>query len=322
LIPRVYRGLRFVAISKSTAEDLASRGLPIERTDVVSPGLDLARYHVDAAVPKSTEPLLVYLGMLKRYKGIDAVIRAVARARQTVAGIRFVLMGKGTDRPRLEALAHSLGIGDAVIFAGWVSEDEKIAWLRRALALVYPSCKEGWGIPTMEAAACATPTLASDVEGLRDAVRDQETGFLLPHLDVDAWARALIKILSDAPLRARLGAAAQAWARKFSWDAQAAQMCAVVEEVAAQGVDSTAPLPARPNAHPPERPAAKTFRPRLPLPARFAPGPPGLDPPPVSPPPRPPPSNLPAPSGKGPPANRGSIADHSPHPPPRTPSPA
>jgi glycosyltransferase involved in cell wall biosynthesis len=233
LIPRVYRGLRFVAISDSTAQDLARRGLRTCRTDVVSPGLDLTRYRVDASVPKSAEPLLVYLGMLKRYKGLDIVIRALARARQAVPGARLVLLGKGKDRPRLEALAQSLGLADCVTFAGWVSDDEKIQWLRRAHALVYPSRKEGWGIPTMEAAACATPTLASDADGLRDAVRDGLTGFLIPHAEVDAWARSLITILTDTALRTRMGAAARQWAQGFGWDTQAELMQTIVEDVAA-----------------------------------------------------------------------------------------
>jgi glycosyltransferase involved in cell wall biosynthesis len=237
LIPRVYRGLRFVAISESTAQDLARRGLRTSRTDVVSPGLDLTRYRVDAAVGKSAEPLVVYLGMLKRYKGLDVVIRALAHARRAVPGARLVLLGKGNDRARLEALARSLGLAECVTFAGWVSDEEKIQWLRRAHAVVYPSRKEGWGIPTMEAAACGTPTLASDTDGLRDAVRDGVTGFLIPHTDVDAWARRLIAILTDAALCARMGTAARQWAQGFGWDTQAELMRVIVEEVAAGGLN-------------------------------------------------------------------------------------
>ncbi len=232
LIPPVYRGVRFVAISDSTARDLVDRGLRGSQIDIVSPGLDLTRYCAEDGVPKSEQPLLLYVGMLKRYKGIDIMIRAFARARAAVPGARLALAGKGTDRPRLEALVRTLGLADCVSFVGWVSEEEKINWLRRANALVYPSVKEGWGIPTMEAAACATPTLASDVAGLRDAVRDGVTGFLIPHEDVEAWARRMVEILTDTERRARMGAAAQAWASGFAWDVQAEKMRATVEQVA------------------------------------------------------------------------------------------
>lgn len=229
-IPLAYRGLRCVAISESTARDLQRRGLRTNPIDIVSPGLDLQRYCADASVPK-TAPLLLYVGMLKRYKGLDTVIRALARARRAVPEARLVLLGKGPDRERLQALAHSCGVADAVDFAGWVSEDEKIDWLRRARVLVYPSRKEGWGIPTMEAAGCGTPTLASDSDGLRDAVRDGVTGFLVPHTDVDSWAARMVQLLTDDALCARMEVAAQQRALEFSWEAQAAKMQATVEAV-------------------------------------------------------------------------------------------
>jgi glycosyltransferase involved in cell wall biosynthesis len=231
LIPLAYRGLRFVAISESTARDLQRRGLRTSQIDIVSPGLDLERYRTDANVPKAGQPLLLYVGMLKRYKGIDTVIRAFAAARRTVADARLVLVGKGPDRERLEALARSLGVADAVGFEGWVSDDDKVDWLRRARALVYPSRKEGWGIPTMEAAGCGTPTLASDSDGLRDAVHDGVTGFLVPHTDIDSWAGRMVQILTDDALCARMEAAARQRAQGFSWDAQAAKMQVVVDAV-------------------------------------------------------------------------------------------
>ncbi len=230
-IPLAYRGLRCVAISESTARDLARRGLQTSQIDIVSPGLDLQRYRTDASVPKAGAPLLLYVGMLKRYKGIDTVIRAFAGARRDVSDAQLVLVGKGPDRRRLETLARSLGVADAVDFAGWVSEDDKVNWLRRAHALVYPSRKEGWGIPTIEAAGCGTLTLASDSDGLRDAVHDGVTGFLVPHADIDSWAGRMVQILTDHALRARMEEAAQQRAQCFSWDAQAAKMQAVVESV-------------------------------------------------------------------------------------------
>jgi glycosyltransferase involved in cell wall biosynthesis len=235
LIPAVYRGLRVVAISESTAGDLVSRGLRSSRTDIVSPGLDLQRYRVEPSVPKSDVPLALYVGMLKRYKGIDTVIRAFAAARATIPKAQLVFAGRGNDRPRLEALVRDLHLEDCVKFTGWVSEDAKIDWLRRAHVLVYPSLKEGWGIPTMEAAACGTPTLASDSAGLRDAVRDRETGFLIPHNNVDAWTTRMVQILTDGNLCRRMGAAAVGWAQQFSWDEQAHKMQQIVEAVAASG---------------------------------------------------------------------------------------
>ncbi|MFI5394431.1 MAG: glycosyltransferase family 4 protein [Candidatus Binatia bacterium] len=239
LIPSCYRGLRFVAVSQSTAEDLASRGVRLSRMDIVYNCVDFDTYGLPAgSTQRSDAPLLLYVGRFRRYKQIDIVIRAFARARQALPAARLALVGKGDDEPRLRALVRSLGVSDAVSFVGYVSEAEKIRWLHRAHALVYPSPKEGWGISTIEAAACGTPVLASDSEGLRDAVRHGETGFLVPHTDVQAWAARMTELLTDADLRARLGAASHQWARQFDWDVEAEKMRRIIEEVVAQSPPS------------------------------------------------------------------------------------
>lgn len=234
LIPPIYRGLPFVALSESTARDLQQRGVQASRMEIVPPGLDLARYQAGGA-GRAGEPLIVYVGRLKRYKGLDTVLRAVATVRQTIPGVRLAVIGKGDDRRRLEKLAHRLGIANAVTFEGFVTQEAKVGWLRRARLVVYPSPREGWGISTIEAAACGTPVLASDAEGLRDAVQDGQTGFLVPHRNAAAWAGRIIQLLTDAPLQERMAAASVKWAQTFDWDVQARRMRSILEDVAAAG---------------------------------------------------------------------------------------
>lgn len=226
-IPRVYRGRPFVALSESTAQDLRRRGVQARWIDVVPPGLDLARYAAADAAPRG--PLVAYVGRLKRYKQIDIVLRAFAEVLCARPDARMVVLGKGDDRSRLESLAVKLGIAAAVDFRGFVGEDEKIDWLRRARVVVYPSPKEGWGISTTEAAACGTPVVASDSEGLRDAVRADVTGFLVPHADVSRWAARIREVLEDDAVFDRLHRGAIAWAEEFDWEARAAQMWRSIE---------------------------------------------------------------------------------------------
>ena len=90
--------------------------------------------------------------------------------------------------------------------------------LQAAWAAVQPSPKEGWGLTVVEAAACGTPVVATDAPGLRDSVRRDETGLLVPFADDAAMADALIRILTDSALRARLTGAAVEWASRFRWD--------------------------------------------------------------------------------------------------------
>lgn len=231
-IPYVYRGLPFVALSQSTARDLERRGVECSEVEVVPPGLNFERYRAGSA-ERSEDPLLLYVGRIKRYKQIDIALRAFAKVRRRLPAARFVIVGKGDDRPRLEAVIRSLGLDEAVQFTGFVSEDEKIEWLRRAHVLVYPSPKEGWGISATEAAACGTPVVASNSEGLREAVSEGTSGFLVPHTDVDAWAHRMTELLTDAGLRARMSMAAVEWSRRFDWDAGAETVRRVIERVAA-----------------------------------------------------------------------------------------
>lgn len=232
-IPRVYRDKPFVALSDSTAHDLRRRGVESRWVDVVPPGLDLARFH-EPDGGDAREPLVLYVGRLKRYKEIDIALRAFARVRAETPAARMVILGKGDDRPRLEGVVRKVGIGDAVDFRGFVTEDEKVDWLRRARVVVYPSPKEGWGISTTEAAACGTPVVASDSDGLRDAVSDDETGFLVSHASVDAWTDRIRQLLTDDVLHDRLSRTAAAWARDFDWDSRATQMRLAAERAAAE----------------------------------------------------------------------------------------
>ena len=137
--------------------------------------------------------------------------------------MRFVIAGKGADRPRLEGLVVELGIEALVDFRGYVSEVEKIDVLRRAWANVYPSPKEGWGITNIEAAACGTPSMASDSPGLRESVVQGETGFLIPHGDVTAWADRLRQMCEYPDQIAGMSAAAIRHASRFTWEETARQ---------------------------------------------------------------------------------------------------
>ena len=228
-IPRVYRRAAFHAISESTRDDLVRRGVRPDRVVVIHPGVDSTLYRPDPATPRADRPTFLYLGRLKRYKGVELAFRALADARRQRADMTLDVCGQGDDRPRLERLAAELGLGPAVRFPGFVSEEEKRHLLRRAWAVVFPSPKEGWGITNVEAAACGTPAVASDSDGLRESVRDGVTGYLVPHGDVSALANRMLTLAGDPTLVERLGRAARSFAEGLSWDAAARATLAHLE---------------------------------------------------------------------------------------------
>lgn len=232
LIPRAYRRAWFHAISESTRDDLVARGVQRERIEVIHPGIDTARFTPDPALDRVEPPAFLYVGRLRRYKGVDVAIRALALARREHPGLGLDIAGTGPDRPRLERLARELGLANAVRFHGFVTEDRKLRLLRSTWANVLPSPKEGWGITVMEAAACGTPSLASDSPGLRDSVRHGETGYLVPHGDPDALARRMLELVRDPARTAALGRAARRHAEAWSWEDAAAATAAHLERVA------------------------------------------------------------------------------------------
>jgi glycosyltransferase involved in cell wall biosynthesis len=233
-IPRVYRRAAFHAISESTRDDLVRRGIRSERIVVIHPGVDAARYAPDPSTPRATRPTFLYLGRLKRYKGVEFALRALARVRVERADVTLDICGQGDDRPRLERLAAELGLGPAVRFLGFVSEEEKRRLLRQAWAVVFPSPKEGWGITNVEAAACGTPAIASNSDGLRESVRDGVTGYLVPHGDVPALAGRMLALANDPAQVEKLGRAAREFAESLSWDSAARATLAHLEQTIAK----------------------------------------------------------------------------------------
>jgi glycosyltransferase involved in cell wall biosynthesis len=217
-IPFVYRGVPFEAISESTADDLEARG--VSRPRVIYCGVDSAHY-TPAPEQRSPTPLFAYLGRLKKYKGVDIVIRAFAELEDPTATLEIA--GTGDYRPELERLVASLDLTGRVRFLGFIDEPQKLSLLRRAWSLALASPKEGWGITNMEAAACGTPVVASNSPGIRESVRDGETGFLVPHGDASAMAAAMRRIAGSRALVDSLGRAGRAFAETFTWDGAAIQ---------------------------------------------------------------------------------------------------
>jgi glycosyltransferase involved in cell wall biosynthesis len=217
-IPLVYRGLPAQAVSESTRDDLVARGLRRDDVRVIHNGVDVAFFTPDPSVQRAAEPTFLSVGRLKKYKRIDHAIAAVAALKTRGRPVQLVIAGRGDDEPRLRSVADALGVGDRVAFEGFVSEARKRELMRTAWATVQSSPKEGWGITNIEAAACGTPTVASDSPGLRESVVHGETGLLYPHGDVTALADALERLASTPAEVARLGAGAHRFAQSFTWE--------------------------------------------------------------------------------------------------------
>jgi len=215
---RAYGNILCCAVSQSTAEELVTRGLDEQNLTVIENGIDTHRYFPDKSVARDDD-LLLYVGRLKKYKRVDIILEAMSIIAKNGRKLKLAVVGTGDDMPRLKKRSQKLCLEDRVEFAGFVDENKKIEYMRKAAIFVNPSEKEGWGITNIEAAACGTPVVANNAPGLRDSVVDNETGFLYDENDARSLAASIQKLLDDGQLRERFGENGRAWAEKFSWDA-------------------------------------------------------------------------------------------------------
>lgn len=148
---------------------------------------------------------LIFVGRLAAVKGLRVLLDAFAQARRTRADLHLTLVGDGADRAMLERLAAPLG--DAVHFAGYLSQDAVAAALSEADAFVLPSFAEGLPVVLMEALAARRPVIATQVAGVSELVEDGVTGFIVPPGDAGALADRIGRLANDPDLRARMGQA-------------------------------------------------------------------------------------------------------------------
>lgn len=235
-IPVVFRGNEFMVISPSTRDDLVARGIDAERIAVVLCGLDHGRWR-DLGLERFADPVIVHLGRLRRYKSVEVALRAMRRVRERIPAAKLVVIGDGPHRPALEREASRLGLGASIEFRGHLGIEALVELLNRSHLLLNPSPKEGWGLTVVEAGACGVPVVASDRPGLRDSVRDGETGILVPYGDDAAFAEAAVRILEDPALWRSLSRGAAERVKELTWDRSARETLALLERVAGAGTE-------------------------------------------------------------------------------------
>ncbi|HEY6822536.1 MAG TPA: glycosyltransferase family 4 protein [Burkholderiales bacterium] len=190
-------------------------------TEVIHNGVDTSRFTPAQARASSTFTL-VSVGRLVGWKGHRIVIQALQGLPEAV---RYVIVGEGTERDALEALARSIGLGDRVRFAGRVDHEALPELLRQADVLAQPSIgEEAFGISVVEGMACGLPALVSDQGGLPEIVEEERCGLRLRAGDVAAWRTAIQALASDPARVRRMGEAARKRAlTHFTWARNAAR---------------------------------------------------------------------------------------------------
>jgi phosphatidylinositol alpha-1,6-mannosyltransferase len=238
----VRRADAVIAVSRHAQRVATDAGCRPDRVRIVPPGVDIADSGPDGGsspASRAERPTIVTVSRLQvSYKGHDTMIRALPAIRARVPDVRWVVVGEGRLRASLERLASSLGVRDAIHFAGPVSDSERDRWLDSAHVFAMPNRPppggvggEGFGIVFLEAAAHGLPVVAGAAGGALDAVADGETGVLVPPTDEGAVADAVAGLLADRERASRLGERGAARARGLTWARHAAAVEDVIREV-------------------------------------------------------------------------------------------
>jgi glycosyltransferase involved in cell wall biosynthesis len=201
-----------ISVSRVSAERFASwSGFSADRAFVLPNCVDLDRFKAQPRDPLLVKryglagPIIMTTGRLEsreRYKGFDEVIMAMPRLLARFPTVKYLIVGDGSDRRRLESIVKRTGISAHVIFTGKIPESEKVAHYNLANAYVMPSAGEGFGIVLIEAAACGVPVIGSRADGSREALLGGRLGRLIDPRDPEALVQAVTEVL-EAPAEGR-----------------------------------------------------------------------------------------------------------------------
>ena len=218
----------FIVGSPSTKKELVSKNVPGTSVEIINYCVDHRTHHPDNS-RRSKTPFIGYFGRLKKYKSVEQLLDAFAVVRKDFPGLELVIVGEGDYRSALEEKTRKLGLQDSIRFTGFVEESEKVKLLQEVWFAVNTSSKEGWGLTVIEANACGTTVVASNVPGLQDAVKNSVTGLLYEFGNVQELAEKISLLLRDSALRDRLAHAGREWSLTFDWDVAARRTFELLE---------------------------------------------------------------------------------------------
>lgn len=222
------------------------------RVEIIPYGTDLEIFHT---IPKAEararlglnldEQIVLYVGRFDPRKGIETLVRASVKTEAFAAGrLRLIIVGgscpdqpDGQERNRIERIVQEIGLNERTLFAGQVKHNMLPFYYAAADVCVVPSHYEPFGLVAIEAMACGTPVIASDVGGLKSTVLSEQTGLRVLPQDTEAFATAIDRLLINKVWAIQLGACGLAQVRKqFSWNKIVSQLSELYQLLLSQQI--------------------------------------------------------------------------------------
>lgn len=233
-----------ITVSESTRDELVERGYNKNKIRIIHNGVSFKPWEHDEWCPKEERPTFIYAGRYSPYKGINVAVEALAHIKKDYPDARLWIIGKKDQTyvdnnlmPICEK-AHltwkdatdDSPTGDIVSW-GYVSEEKKLELLSRSWALLFPSIREGWGIPITEAGCVGTPCIAFDSPGIREAVDYGKAGYLCTENTVDGLAGQMRMVISDKTLYNDTRESAYCYSSQFLWDEVGSEFGKFIDEM-------------------------------------------------------------------------------------------
>jgi phosphatidyl-myo-inositol dimannoside synthase len=237
LYRRVYQAATIVCVSTYTEAQVRA-ALGDVQTVVIPNGVDVTRYQQPGTAPIKRGPTVLAVGQHKPRKGFHILAQAMRQVREVIPDAQAIFIGDTSDTAYCNAIQAQLEadhLSDTVHLLGRVPDDVLLGWYHAADVFALPALNvdgkfEGFGLVYLEASTARLPVIGTRDCGAEDAIRDGETGFLIPQNDVSATAQALIRLLSDSELRSKMGAAGANFAVQNSWERVAARVLVQYQE--------------------------------------------------------------------------------------------
>lgn len=228
---KIYRNTPILTVSESTKKDLLDLGFE-KNIFIVPEGISFLP--LPNVSEKEKDPTLIFVGRLRRSKRADHVVHALRILRERIPNLKLRIVGS-RGRPRykikLDNLIRKFNLENHIIYHGFADEETKRRLIRTSHAVIVPSVREGWCLVVTEANALSTPAIGYNIPGLRDSIRDGETGLLTQKNNPQSLADAIYNLVTNEPLRMKLSKNALEWSREFSWDKSAEKISEAFKKI-------------------------------------------------------------------------------------------
>ncbi len=214
----IYKNTPFMTGSESAKKEVSKFGVPLKNITVVPHGVILSKKHVKYSKPKT--PVITYLGILSRDKGVEDVIDCFSILAKN-HDYKFWIIGKPETLGYFEKIKNKVrqyNLENKITFWGYVSPEKKFELLGKSTILVNPSVHEGWGLVNIEANSMGTPVVSYNSAGLVDSVSDGQSGIVLKENIPNAMAIGIVDLLTKNEKYKKLSTGALGWSKKFSWE--------------------------------------------------------------------------------------------------------